>query len=86
MKIAAVCVTYLRPRQLGWLIHCFLRQDYPAEQRELVILDDAGQYENQSGPDWRLVSVAERFRHAGRKTQRGGRPGRRRRRSPGRLG
>ena len=49
MHIAAVCVTYLRPRQLGWMIYCFLRQDYPAMQRELVILDDAGQYGDQSG-------------------------------------
>ena len=86
MKIAAVCVTYLRPRQLGWMIHCFLRQDYPAARRELVILDDAGQYDNQSGPGWRLVSAAAAISHPGRKTQRGRRPGRRRRRSPGRLG
>ena len=67
MKIAAVCVTYLRPRQLGWMIHCFLRQDYPADQRELVVLDDAGQYENQSGPSWRLVSTPSRFRTLGEK-------------------
>ena len=45
MKIAAVCITYLRPRQLGWMIECFLRQDYPPQRRQLVILDDAGQYE-----------------------------------------
>jgi glycosyltransferase involved in cell wall biosynthesis len=67
MKIAAVCVTYLRPRQLGWLIHCFLAQDYPAGRRELIVLDDAGQYENQSGPGWRLVSTPQRFGSLGEK-------------------
>jgi len=67
MKIAAVCTTYLRPRQLGWMIACFLRQDYPAEQRELIVLDDAGQYANQQGPGWRLVSTAQRFRTLGEK-------------------
>ena len=49
------------------MIGCFLRQDYPADQRELVILDDAGQYETQSGDGWRLVSTAQRFRSLGEK-------------------
>lgn len=61
MKIAAVCCTYLRPQQLGQMIHCFLRQDYPAALRELVILDDAGQYESQVGDGWRLLSTPCRF-------------------------
>ena len=67
MKLAALCCTYLRPRSLGELIECFLRQDYPRELRELVILDDAGQYENQSGDGWRLVSIPHRFRSLGEK-------------------
>ena len=86
MKIAAVCVTYLRPRQLGRLIHCFLRQDYPADaagtghpRRRRAIRKPVG------------TAVAaglhgKAFPHAGRKAQRGSRPGRRRRRGPGRLG
>ena len=65
MKIAAVCCTYLRPKHLGWLIKCFLEQDYP--DRELVILDDAGQYEGQRGDRWELVSVNRRFRSLGEK-------------------
>ena len=36
-------------------------------QRELVILDDAGQYENQSGPRWRLISTTKRFPTLGEK-------------------
>lgn len=67
MKIAAVCCTFLRPRQLGQLIHCFLAQDYPADRRELVILDDAGQYDNQQGDGWRLVVSNRRFASLGEK-------------------
>lgn len=65
MKIAVVCVTYNRPRQLGQMIRCFERQDYP--ERELVILDDAGQYPPMEGPGWRLISVCQRFPTLGEK-------------------
>jgi len=65
MKIAAVCVTYLRPRQLGWMIRCFELQDYT--DRELVVLDDAGQYESQEGDRWKLISIKRRFRSLGAK-------------------
>jgi hypothetical protein len=67
MKLAALCCTYLRPQGLCQLIECFLRQDYPRELRELVILDDAGQYENQEGDGWRLISIPSRFRTLGEK-------------------
>lgn len=65
MKIAAVTVTWKRPIQLGRMIGCFLAQDYP--DRELVILDDAGQYENQEGDRWRLTSTSRRFPTLGAK-------------------
>jgi hypothetical protein len=67
MNIAAVCCTFLRPRQLGHLVHCFLKQDHPAEKRELVILDDAGQYDDQQGNGWRLISVPRRYPTLGEK-------------------
>lgn len=67
MKLAALCCTYHRPHTLGQLIECYLRQDYPPELRELVILDDAGQYENQSGDGWQLVSIPRRFQSLGEK-------------------
>jgi len=67
MKLAALCCTYKRPHLLGQLIESFLRQDYPREQRELIILDDAGQYENQEGDGWRLISIPFRFRSLGEK-------------------
>ncbi len=65
MKIAVVCVTFDRPRQLGQMVRCFERQDYA--DRELVILDDADQYPSTEGDRWRLVSVAERFPTLGEK-------------------
>lgn len=67
MKITAVCCTHLRPRTLGHLIQCFLDQDYPRQQRELVILDDVGQYDDQQGDGWRLVSRARRYPTLGEK-------------------
>jgi glycosyltransferase involved in cell wall biosynthesis len=67
VKLTAVCCTFHRPFGLGILIESFLRQDYPKELRELVILDDAGQYDNQTGEGWRLVSVPCRFNSLGEK-------------------
>ena len=67
MKLAALCCTFHRPHLLGQLIESFLRQDYPRHLRELAILDDAGQYDNQAGEGWRLISVPARFRTLGEK-------------------
>ena len=38
MKIAAICCTYKRPKQLATAIESFLRQDYPSELREMICL------------------------------------------------
>ena len=65
MKICCCVCTWLRPQQLGNLIRCFERQDYA--NRCMVILDDAGQYENQEGDRWRLVSIKDRFDSLGHK-------------------
>jgi glycosyltransferase involved in cell wall biosynthesis len=65
MKLAMVCCTYLRPQYLGGIIRCFLDQDHP--HKELVILDDAGQYESQEGNGWRLVSTTQRYPNLGAK-------------------
>lgn len=67
MKLSAICCTYLRPHLLGELIESFLRQDYPRELRELIILDDAGQYDHQTGDGWELISIPRRFRTLGEK-------------------
>ncbi len=67
MKITAICVTYLRPHMLGQLIGCFHAQEYPAHWKELIILDDAGQYDSVFGDNWRLLSLPSRFRTLGEK-------------------
>ena len=67
MKVAAICCTYKRPDELATVIECFLRQDYPPEMRELIVLDDADQYESQDGDGWRIVSIPSRFRTLGEK-------------------
>jgi len=67
MKIAVICCTYARPHLLPHAIESFLRQDYPAELREMIVLDDNGQYVNQSRDGWQLISVPKRFRTLGEK-------------------
>ncbi len=65
LKIAAVCCTFNRPVFLGRMIRCFELQDY--EDRELIILDDAGQYGNREGDRWRIVSTDLRYPSLGEK-------------------
>jgi glycosyltransferase involved in cell wall biosynthesis len=59
VKITCLCPTYNRPAELAESIACFERQSWP--DRELIILDDAGQYDCQAGDRWRLVSVPKRY-------------------------
>lgn len=69
-KLACICCTYARPQLLAEAVECFLRQDYPADRCELIILDDAGQYATQSNvilKPWHLVSVTRRFATLGEK-------------------
>jgi glycosyltransferase involved in cell wall biosynthesis len=66
-KIACLCPTFNRPALLAEALESFLRQTYPADRRELIILDDAGQYREQFGPNWHLISVGRRFRTLGEK-------------------
>lgn len=70
MKIACLCKTFNRPAQLAEAIESFLRQTYPAELRELVILDDAGQYDPAACndlPGVKLITTKHRFRTLGEK-------------------
>lgn len=60
--LSCLCPTFRRPRLLENAIACFLAQDYPANRRELIILDDAGQFPASHGPNWRLISLPSRFR------------------------
>jgi len=65
--ISCICITYNRPHLLPEVIQGFLLQDYPKNRRELIILDDAGQYQNQIGDGWELISVPFRFATCGEK-------------------
>lgn len=70
MKIACICCTFNRPGMLAESIECFRRQSYPAARRELVVLDDAGQYDPGACdrlPGVKLVTTRHRFRTLGEK-------------------
>lgn len=69
-KMACLCCTFNRPAQLAEAVESFLRQAYPASQRELVILDDARQYDPAACdhlPGVKLVATRHRFRTLGEK-------------------
>lgn len=61
--VTCVCPTYNRPAQLANAIACYNAQDWPIERRELLILDDAGQYgmHANTAEGWEIISSAERF-------------------------
>ena len=59
--VSCVCPTYRRPELLANSLACYLAQDYPEDRRELLILDDAGQFVSQQGIGWELCSIARRF-------------------------
>jgi glycosyltransferase involved in cell wall biosynthesis len=63
--ICAICPTFNRPQWLGRAIRAFEKQTY--ENRFLVIIDDAGQYENQKGDRWELISIPRRVLSLGEK-------------------
>lgn len=60
-RVACLCPTYGRPRLVQNALACFLAQDYPADRRQLLILDDAGQIASQSGDNWVVESTAARY-------------------------
>jgi hypothetical protein len=60
--VSCLCPTYRRPKLLENSIACFVAQDYPADRRELIIIDDAGELQNQTGEGWQILSIPRRFR------------------------
>jgi len=67
INLSVCCCTYNRPEFLGEFIHSYLLQKYPLKHRELIILDDGGQYGNCSGEGWQLISFPRRFSSLGEK-------------------
>lgn len=46
---------------------CYLRQDYPASQRLLLIGDDGATFPAQAGPGWQVLTREQRFPTLGEK-------------------
>jgi glycosyltransferase involved in cell wall biosynthesis len=67
VRIIGICPTYRRPRLIPSVIEMWRRQDYPAAERHLIILDDGGSFDEQSGPGWSLFTLPERFGTVGAK-------------------
>lgn len=59
MKVVCVCPTYKRPELLANAVACYEAQTYA--NRELLILDDAGQIAECCGDKWSLQSIPNRF-------------------------
>ena len=67
--LSVCCPTYKRPELLAEFYDCFLKQDYPINRRELIILDDAGQFipfEDRVNRV-RLISLTEKYTTIGEK-------------------
>lgn len=56
--LSGICPTFNRPELLGRAIKAFERQTY--KNKFLVIIDDLGQYNNQRGDCWELISFPRR--------------------------
>ena len=63
--ITCVCPTFNRPELLGRAIRAFEKQTY--ENKFMVIIDDTGQYNNQKGDCWELISIPRRVLSLGEK-------------------
>ena len=61
MKISCLMPTYGRPTLVQNAIACFEAQDYPADRRRLLILDDAGQLAPHHGEGWSVWSMPLRM-------------------------
>ena len=62
LRLSPAYPTYRRPRMMANTIPCFITQDYPADRRELIILDDAGELKNETSDGWQIISISRRFR------------------------
>ena len=69
-KVVALCPSYRRAKLLANTIAMFQLQDYPAEHRQLLILEDSGVMESQSGEGWQVISEPDRYPSLSAKYQR----------------
>lgn len=68
--IVALCPTFNHPELLANSVALWEMQDYPADRRQLLILDDGNAFYSQSGRDWtlfgqswRAASLPEKYNH-----------------------
>jgi hypothetical protein len=61
MRLVAICPTYRRPKLIPNVLALWEMQDYPEDQRHLVILEDGGSFDSQVGKNWTLLTSPERF-------------------------
>lgn len=60
--VTCLCPTFHRPKLLANALACYLAQDYPADRRELIILDDGQDFApDQRGDNWQIYAVPTRF-------------------------
>ena len=74
--IICLCLTYGRPKLLNNAVECFLRQDYPKDLAELLIVDDLGtiklpllgapEHVICNSRTWRFLSLPEKYNYAWR--------------------
>ena len=65
LNIVCLCPTYGRPSVVANAAACFTAQDYPAENRRLLIFDDAGQLAKSEGEhDGVIVMSSKRRRNS----------------------
>lgn len=62
--VTVVTLTANRAKLLANCLACFQSQTHPADRKEMVILDDAGQFPCHAGDGWRVISVPTRFSSA----------------------
>jgi hypothetical protein len=60
--VSCLYPTYRRPQIMANTIPCFITNDYPADRRELIILDDAGELKKETSDGWQIISISRRFR------------------------
>ena len=60
--VSCLCPNWHSPQMMGNTISCFVTQDYPANRRELIVLDDAGELRNDAHNGWQIISIPRRFR------------------------
>ncbi len=56
--VSCLCPTFHRPRLLANALACFLAQDYPSDRRELIILDDGGDFAERPMADGWTISLS----------------------------